>query len=257
MNNFFLNISIAVIMERWQGRVAVVTGASSGIGAAIAEELVKKGLNVVGLARRVERIRDLATSLLREAGKLHAFRCDVSREEEVKTAFEWVKYNLGGVDILVNNAGCVNHHSLIEGPMDAWREIMDLNVLGLCMCTQQALQIMKENEVNDGHIIHINSIYGHYTPSIDYSCYVYAASKHAVTALTEGLRRELLKEKSKIRISSISPGLVETELIPHQLLKGLVHLQPKDVADCVVYVLGAPPHVQVHELTVRPVGDVL
>ncbi|XP_069683513.1 farnesol dehydrogenase-like [Periplaneta americana] len=247
-------------MERWSGRVAVVTGASAGIGAAIAQELVKKGLKVVGLARREERMQELANSLKSAPGKLHPIKCDVTKEEDVKEAFKWVKDNLGGTDILVNNAGVASFNTLIDGPVENWRKIYDLNVLALCMCTKEALQSMKEKGVDDGHIIHINSIAGHKV--LDFFC-LYSSSKHAVTALTEGLRCELVKQKSKIRVTSISPGAVKTEIIEVSGLtfnkmdeyKTMPFLDSKDIADSVLYVLGTPPHVQIHELTIIPVGE--
>ncbi|XP_069683514.1 farnesol dehydrogenase-like [Periplaneta americana] len=247
-------------MERWSGRVAVVTGTSSGIGAAIAQELVKKGLKVVGLARRVERVQEMATTLKSAPGKLYPIKCDVTKEEEVKKAFKWVKDNLGGTDILVNNAGVISMNSLAGGPVENWRKILDLNVLGLSMCTKEALQSMKERGVDDGHIIHINSVSGH---KVVDPFFMYCGSKHAVTALTEGLRRELVNQKSKIRVTSVSPGAVTTEIgeasgaTPEMLAmyKDIPFLAAEDVADAVLYVLGVPPHVQIHELTIKPVGE--
>ncbi|XP_069683492.1 dehydrogenase/reductase SDR family member 11-like isoform X2 [Periplaneta americana] len=193
-------------MERWSGRVAVVTGASAGIGAAIAQELVKKGLKVVGLARRVERVQELETDLKSEPGQLFPLKCDVTKEHEVKEAFKWIDSSLGGVDILVNNAGVASDNSLSEGPVEHWRSILDLNVLALSICTKEALQSMKGRGLDDGHIVHINSIAGHGFPT---RLFMYAASKHAVTALTEGLRRELVNQKSRIRVS-----IQELTLIP-------------------------------------------
>ncbi|XP_023724005.1 farnesol dehydrogenase-like [Cryptotermes secundus] len=247
-------------MERWSGRVAVVTGASAGIGAAIAEELVKKGLKVVGLARRVERVEENAKLLRSEPGKLHPLKCDVSKESDVKEAFKWVKSNLGVVDILVNNAGVCDFNNLTDGPPEKWRNIIDINVLGLSMCTREAIQSMREKAVDDGHIININSVLGHGTP---FAAFMYAASKHAVTALTEGLRRELVQQKSKIRVTSISPGAVKTEIaeasgVPKEILeqyKDNPIMEAKDIADSVMYVLGTPPHVQIHELIIKPVGE--
>ncbi|XP_069683506.1 farnesol dehydrogenase-like isoform X2 [Periplaneta americana] len=247
-------------MERWSGRVAVVTGASAGIGAAIAQELVKKGLKVVGLARRVERVQELANTLKTASGKLYPLKCDVTKEEEVKEAFKWVKANLGGVDVLVNNAGVASDNTLSDGPVENWRKIYDLNVLALSMCTKEALQSMKEKGVDDGHIVHINSVAGHKV--ID-NASIYSSSKHAVTALTEGLRRELVNQKSKIRVTSVSPGAVKTEIgeasgfTPDILeeLKDIPFMESEDIADAVLYVLGAPPHVQIHELTIKPVGE--
>ncbi|XP_023723991.1 farnesol dehydrogenase-like [Cryptotermes secundus] len=250
-------------MERWTGRVAVVTGASAGIGAAIAGELVKKGLKVVGLARRVERVEALEKSLKSEKGKLYAIKCDVTNDLEVTETFKWIKRNLGGVDILINNAGVGSFNSIRDGPVENWRKIFDLNVLALSVCTKEALQSMKEKGVDDGHIIHISSIAGHTIPLFP-GIEMYSASKHAVTALTEGLRRELVKQKSKIRVTSVSPGGVETEImeaseIPKDVLEGFKDmpcLKSKDIADSVIYVLGTPPHVQIHELTIKPVGEI-
>ncbi|PNF26476.1 Farnesol dehydrogenase [Cryptotermes secundus] len=240
-------------MERWSGRVAVVTGASSGIGAAIAAELTKKGLKVAGLARRVERVEELAKSLKSAKGKLHAVKCDVTKESDVQAAFKWVKANLGGVDILVNNAAVAYTTPLTSSPTEELKGMLDLNVLGLSVCTKEALQSMKERGVDDGHIIHINSILGHIPPGDMFA--MYGATKHAVTALTEGLRRELVSLKSKIRVTSVSPGLVRTEMPPQKFLDTLPSLNPEDIADGVLYVLGVPPHVQIHELTILPVGQ--
>ncbi|XP_069683503.1 farnesol dehydrogenase-like [Periplaneta americana] len=247
-------------MERWSGRVAVVTGASAGIGAAIAQELVKKGLKVVGLARREERVQELANSFKSAPGKLYPLKCDVTKEEEVKEAFKWVKDNLGGTDILVNNAGVASMNTLTDGPVENWRKIYDLNVLALSMCTKEALQSMKEKGVDDGHIVHINSVGGH---TVADQAFMYCSSKHAVTALTEGLRRELVNQKSKIRVTSVSPGLVKTEIgiasgaTPEimEAFKDVPALEPKDIADAVIYILGVPPKVQIHELMIKPVGE--
>ncbi|PSN44167.1 Farnesol dehydrogenase [Blattella germanica] len=240
-------------MERWSGRVAVVTGASSGIGASIAEELVKKGLKVVGLARRVERVEELSKSLKSPKGVLHAVKCDITKEAEVKKAFEWIKSKLGGVDILINNAAVAKEASLIDGPPEDLRSMLDLNIMGLSMCTQEALKSMKERGVDDGHIVHINSVAGH-APPMDLYC-MYSATKHAVTALTEGLRKQLIKQKSKIRVTSLSPGLVKTEMPPEEFLNNMPYLEASDIADACLYVLGVPAHVQIHEIMVRPVGE--
>ncbi|XP_069683463.1 farnesol dehydrogenase-like [Periplaneta americana] len=240
-------------MERWAGRVAVVTGASGGIGACVAADLVKNGMKVAGLARRSEKVEELSKSLASAKGKLYAVKCDVTKESDVKEAFKWVKSNLGGVDILINNAGVFLGGNLNESSSDDWRKIFDLNVLGLSMCTKEALQLMKEKGVDDGHIVHINSICGHTPPAAGVG--MYYASKHAVTALTEGLRRELVNQKSKIRVTSVSPGLVNTDMPPKQYLEMMSSLNPEDVSDSVLYALRVPPHVQIHELTILPVGS--
>ncbi|KAJ9599585.1 hypothetical protein L9F63_009902 [Diploptera punctata] len=248
-------------MQRWAGRVALVTGASSGIGAAITKELVNKGLRVVGMARRVENIEALSTSMHSAPGTLYPVKADLTIEKEVYSVFNWVKNNLGGIDILVNGAGSANGNSLIDGPVESWKNILLLNTLGLSICTKEAIHSMKERGVDDGHIIHINSIAGHSAPPTSTPLYMYASSKAANLMLTEGLRRELLQMNSKIRITSISPGIVRTEIDsacgvtdPYE---NNPSLDPQDVADAVIYVLGTPSHVQVHELILRPVGETM
>ncbi|KAJ9585018.1 hypothetical protein L9F63_020628 [Diploptera punctata] len=248
-------------MERWVGRVAVVTGASVGIGAALVEELVKKGLLVVGIARRVEKVEELARNLKSEKGKLHPLKCDVSKETEIRDAFKWIKSNLGGVDILVNNAAIAKNSNLMDGPFENWKTIIDLNVLGLSLCTSEALAIMRENGVDDGHIIHINSMAGHSVPESPLLAYMYSVSKHAVTVLAEGLRRELRSKNSKIRVTSVSPGKTFTEFMaasgrpfhPVEFYTSGPYLTGKDIADSIVFALSAPPHVQLNEISITPV----
>lgn len=247
-------------MERWRGKVAVVTGASAGIGEAICEQLVNLGLKVVGLARRKELVEQIARKLQRGAtGKLYAYKADISKEEDILEAFRWITENVGPVHILVNNAGIMRPDGLLDGTSDDWKEIFDINVLGLCVATREAIKIMRANSI-DGHIVHINSISGHtitYFPNLN----VYPASKFAVTALTETLRQELNSLGSKIKITSISPTGVNTEInengglvYPPEMMAAkdkLRLLDSKDVSDAVCYVLGTPPHVQVHELIIR------
>ncbi|KAK4878676.1 hypothetical protein RN001_011182 [Aquatica leii] len=247
-------------MERWRDKVAVVTGASSGIGAAIAEELVGHGCIVVGIARRKERVEELSRKL---KGKLYAVKADVSKEEDILDAFKWIRQNLSPIHILVNNAGIGKPANLIEGDVEDFKSVFDTNVLGLTIATKEAVKDMIKHNV-DGHVVHINSVLGHYVAKVP-NLNVYPASKHAVTALTETLRNDLNSIGSKIKVTSVSPGLVETEIFAvngylssneaMDYWQSLPKLQSKDVASAVTYVLGTPPHVQVTELTVRPVGE--
>lgn len=246
-------------MERYVGKVAVVTGASAGIGEAIVDSLTKAGMLVVGLARRVERVQTLAQKLAKEGakGKLHALQCDMRVESDIVRAFEWTTKNVGNIQVLVNNAGVVSKSNLTEGATEDWRMILETNVLGLCIATREASKIMKANKT-EGHIIHINSIAGHYHqyfPTIG----VYGASKHAVTNLTEILRQEMVAQKTNIKVTSISPGFVRTEIINmaemteemNKFFTEAPALESQDIADGVLYVLGVPHRVQVNELTIR------
>jgi NADP+-dependent farnesol dehydrogenase len=261
---------MVISMERWRGKVAIVTGASAGIGAAIAKQLVEEGLQVVGLARRSERVEELAKKLQSKKGKLHAVKADISKEEDILNAFKWTSDNLGPVHILVNNAGIIQQTNLTEGDTEKWKRVLDTNVMGLCIATREAVKVMKAKKI-DGHIIHINSIAGHTIPNFP-GLNVYPASKHAVTALTETLRQEFNHLGLKIKITSVSPGGVDTEIaqtnnfdITPQIVEEMKKmprlrtkmpmLESEDVADSVLYVLSTPPHVQIHELTIKPVGE--
>ncbi|KAL1404807.1 hypothetical protein pipiens_001027 [Culex pipiens pipiens] len=230
-------------MERWNGRVAVVTGASSGIGAAIAKELAQAGLVTVGLARRVERVAALRDQIPKQSSaNLHAIKCDVSKEEDIGRVFQEIVDKFGGIDVLINNAGIVR---------DSMR-LLSEDSLGTQ--PRKACNSMRDRSV-DGHIIHINSIAGHRVLNFPHMN-MYSASKFAVTALTETMRNELREMKSKVKVTSISPGVVKTEIIDAMdNHKDFPMLEPKDIADAVLYVLGTPAHVQVHELTIKPVGE--
>lgn len=250
-------------MDRWVGKVAVVTGASAGIGAAIAKQLVENGMKVVGFARRVEKVEHLAKSLQGEKGQLYAVQCDVREEEDIINAFQWVNENLGPIYVLVNNAGVLQNTSLSDGETDKWRSLLDTNVVGLCIATREAIRIMKSNNIA-GHIVNLNSILGHSIPALFAGLNMYPASKHAVTALTESLRLELAQDESGIKVTSISPGATESEIVqaagmePDNFSAVFVKnriLLGEDIADAVTYALSTPLHVQIKELTIKPVGE--
>ncbi len=162
----------------------------------------------------------------------------------------------GGVDVLVNNAGLGYGSSLLSGETDEWREMLEVNVLGLCLCTREAVKDMRRRG-GEGHIFHLSSMAAHRVPP---GSNLYGATKFAVRALTESLRLELHEAELPVRVTSVSPGLVETEF--HQRYFGSEEearrrysrfkvLEAADIADAVAYALGTPPHVQVHDLLIR------
>ncbi len=244
-------------LERWRGRVALVTGASSGIGRAVARDLLRGGLRVAVLARRRERLEALAEEARAAGGQVLPLPADLRDEAEVLAAFEALRAAWGGTDVLVNAAGLGRAAPLTEGPAADWREMLEVNVLGLCLCTWQAVRDMR-GRGDDGHVVHVSSMSGYRVPR---ASGVYAASKHAVRALTEALRLELRELGSGIRVSAVSPGFVETEFsaVYHRDEGAAARtygryrvLQADDVASAVRFVLAAPPHVQVHDVLVRP-----
>ncbi|XP_045483408.1 farnesol dehydrogenase-like [Harmonia axyridis] len=246
---------MAQSIEKWIGKVAVVTGASSGIGAKIAEILVKNGMLVVGIARRDELIENLSKQLNNEAGKLFAMKVDVTIDEELIGAFHGIEEKYGAIHVLVNNSGIFPQGPLLGGDIALWRKVMDTNLLACCISTREAIRIMTENEVN-GQIININSVAGHYVPDFP-NLNLYPASKHGVTTITETFRRELIDAGSKIKVTSISPGFVLTEGVKHtfNVLEIESILQPEDIAQAVIYVLSTPERVNVNEIIIKPVGQ--
>jgi NADP+-dependent farnesol dehydrogenase len=186
-------------MDKWIGKTAVVTGASAGIGAQIVKDFTRKGINVIGLARRPEKVTEIATDLGETAGKVHAYKCDVSNRDSIKEAFEWIENEFKVIHILINNAGIGRNTNILSDNLDngdQLDEIINTNFSGLVHVTRHAFQLMK-NSGDYGLIVNVNSIMGHRVPFpnggksvVDN---VYHGTKHAVTATTEILVRNLFK----------------------------------------------------------------
>lgn len=192
-------------MERWQNKVAVVTGASVGIGAAIVKDLLRSGLQVVGLSRRLEVLQDSKHKLPQELQRKYTvFKCDVGDVNSVDEAFDKIIDQFGGVDILVNSAAVMNCGSLVTNDVCNVQEIIQTNVMGVVHCTKRAFQSMKERNF-DGHIILLNSIVGHSIPCLPAAAPpmlgMYVASKYALTAITEMYRQEFMHYKTKIKMT--------------------------------------------------------
>jgi NADP+-dependent farnesol dehydrogenase len=241
-------------MDRWRGRTAVVTGASSGIGMSVARSLAGHGMRVAGVGRKRERLDELASLL----DGFTAYEVDLRDERRVLELFREVGERLGGVDVMVNCAGLGYPASVMDGETDRWREMFDVNVMSLLLCTREALRDMRRRGV-DGHVIFVSSMSA-YRVSRRFG--VYAATKFAVRALTETLRQELLDEGLGTRVTAVSPGLVRTGFAERfegsreageRLLGDIVVLEPEDVAGAVVYALSQPPHVQIHDVLFRSV----
>ncbi|RXG51294.1 putative oxidoreductase [Armadillidium vulgare] len=164
---------------------------------------------------------------------------------------------LKGIDVCINNAGMAVENALLDGEPSEWKQMMSVNVISATLLSKLAVESMKEREVNDGHIIFINSIAGHKIITIkEYS--FYSATKHALKVLAEGLRLELQEMKLGIKVSSVSPGLVQTEFFENSpklkdIFQQSPNLRAEDLADIVNYVLSTPPQVEINELIVTPV----
>ncbi|XP_076181757.1 farnesol dehydrogenase [Ptiloglossa arizonensis] len=247
-------------MDRWAGKIAIVTGASAGIGAAIAKALVEHNVKVVGLARRKDKLQELAAKL--KSGMFYPIQCDLRNEESIVKAFKWTEKELGGADILVNNAGVIDMTPLIAAPSEAYRKVLDTNVISPTICAREFAQSIKKRKV-PAHIVNINSIAGHFAESLYAPLGMYAASKYALTALGSELRHEFIADKLKIKITSISPGAVLTDMfagvstVTEETASTATVLRDKDIANAVIYTLGTPEGVEVHEIIIMPQNETI
>jgi len=239
-----------------KNKTALITGASSGIGEACAKQLAKLGAHLIITARRLDRLQALAKELTQQHGiTCTPLQLDVRYREDVEEALHKItKQNLC-IDLLINNAGlALSSDKLQDGNIDNWETMIDTNVKGLLYVTKAVLPLMLNK--NSGHIINIGSIAGH-------GCYisgnVYCATKHAVRALTQSLRLDLLG--TAIRVSEVDPGAVETEFSEvrwndkaraKKFYEDFQPLVADDIADAVVYCATRPLHVNIAELIVFP-----
>jgi NADP-dependent 3-hydroxy acid dehydrogenase YdfG len=247
---------VSEVARPLSGKVALVTGASSGIGEATAVGLVEAGAAVAIGARRRDRLDDLAARLSDGGGKVVPLGLDVTDEASCRDAVARTRAELGGLDVLVNNAGVMLLGTIVGADPEDWRRMLDTNVLGVMYPTHAAIDGMLEQ--GSGDIVNISSTAGRTARA---GAGVYNASKWAVNAFSESLRQEVTARG--VRISLVEPGAVETELRSHITQpeakaaalahsEGMRSLRPEDVARAIVYVVTQPPHVAVNEVLVRP-----
>jgi NADP-dependent 3-hydroxy acid dehydrogenase YdfG len=243
-------------MAKLDGKVVVITGASSGIGEATAEALAEEGATVVVAARREERLSELVKRLNGDGGNALAVECDVTDEEQAHALIQRAKDEFGQVDILVNNAGVMQLSKIEKGLSDEWRTMFDVNVMGLLYTTDAAVQVMKEQ--GSGHLVNVSSVAGRKSGPLRGA---YSGTKFAVNAISEALRQELIEDN--IRVTVVEPGAVETELPDHitdeearegiQSVYGLDDiLQAEDIANAIAYCVSQPERVSVNEILIRP-----
>jgi NADP-dependent 3-hydroxy acid dehydrogenase YdfG len=239
-----------------KGKVAIITGASSGIGYATALTLSKAGAKVAIGARRTDKLEQLENEIKKNGGEVLSHKLDVTKKDDCNDFVDQVRKKWGTVDILVNNAGLMPLSFVKNLKVDEWEQMIDVNIKGVLFCTAAVISQMKEKK--SGHIVNISSVAGRIVfPSGS----VYCATKHAITAFSEGLRQEL-SARSNIRVTCIEPGAVETELlntITDESLQSFVDaakkmqaLKAADIADAVLFAVQSPDHMNVNEILVRP-----
>lgn len=239
------------------GKVALITGASSGIGAATARRLAAAGVRVGIAARRTDRLAALGEQIIADGGEALAIGMDVGDPASVAAGVSRLVDTFGTLDILVNNAGLMPVSHVDELRVDDWRNMVDVNIQGVLNATAAVLPRMMAQR--GGHIFNISSIAGR---KVMPGLAVYSACKFAVAAFSEGLRMEL-GSKHNIRVTCIQPGAVATELyeqttdpVHRQMLddfgSGITVLDAADIGDCILFAAQAPAHVNIAELFVLP-----
>jgi len=238
------------------GQVALITGASSGIGAATAEALADAGADVALAARREDRLETLAERIESADSETLVVPTDVTDEAQVTAMIETTVAELGRLDILVNNAGVMLLEAVEDADTDNWRQMVEVNLLGPMNATKAALPVMQAQE--SGHIVNVSSVAGRQASS---TASGYNATKFGINGFTEAFRQEVTDDG--IRTTIVEPGLVDTELADHipdeeiqsqteEWVASMDALAPEDIARSIRFAVTQPAHVSVNELLIRP-----
>jgi NADP-dependent 3-hydroxy acid dehydrogenase YdfG len=250
-------------------KVAVVTGASSGIGYATSLALSKAGIRVAVGARRIDRLQELEDQIVKNGNerrgggeKEEIFiqrKLDVTSKLDCDSFVDTVVKKWGKVDILINNAGIMPLSYFKNCKVKEWEQMIDINIKGVLYCTSAVIPYMIDKK--SGHIVNVSSVAGRIVFA---GGSVYCATKHAITALSEGLRKELSPEYN-IRVTCIEPGAVSTELLETitdesmskfiEASKNMERLQSEDIANAILYAVQVPNHVNVNEILMRPTSQ--
>jgi NADP-dependent 3-hydroxy acid dehydrogenase YdfG len=247
--------------ERLDGTVALVTGASSGIGEATARELARRGATVAIAARRKDRLDALVQEIERDGGSALAFEADVTEREQVQRLVAETVDRLGRLDTVVNNAGVMLLGPICDAPADEWERMLDVNVKGVLYVADAALpHLLQAAEREPRHVadlVNISSVAGRVARR---NAGVYNLTKHGVGAFSESLRQEVTGRH--VRVSLVEPGAVDTELPNHirdeirdQMMSRLAEvesLEATDIADAIAYIVTRPRRVAINELLIRP-----
>ncbi|CDR51075.1 SDR family oxidoreductase [Staphylococcus schweitzeri] len=225
-------------------KVAVVTGAGSGIGEAVATLLHEEGVKVILAGRNKDKLQNVANQLAQDSVKV--VPTDVTKKEEVDELIKIAQQTFGGLDIVINSAGQMLSSKITDYQVDEWDSMIDVNIKGTLYTAQAALPTMLKQ--SSGHLINIASISGF---EVTKSSTIYSATKAAVHTITQGLEKELAK--TGVKVTSISPGMVDTAITAAYNPTDRKKLDPQDIAEAVLYALTQPSHVNVNEITVRPV----
>lgn len=241
-------------------KIALVTGASAGIGKATAQKLAENKFNIIITGRRLKQLEELKNELgIKYKSDVLILNFDIRNQEETSNAIDTLPEAWKKIDVLVNNAGLsVGLDHIQDGNIDDWERMIDTNVKGLLYITRKVAPLMIAR--NSGHIVNITSIAG---KEVYEKGNVYCATKFAVDALTKGMRIDLLNHN--IKVTSIAPGMAETEFSvvrfkgdkdrADQVYKGFTPLNAEDVADAILYAISRPPHVNISDILIMPTAQ--
>lgn len=247
--------------DRLDGTVALVTGASSGIGAATARALADQGATVALVARRKQRLDELAAGISAGGGRAHVIEADVTDQEQATMAVRQTAGEFGRLDTVINNAGVMLLGPAVDAPLEEWNRMVSVNVQGLLYVAHAALPHLLEAAESEprrvADLVNISSVAGRVVRN---GSAVYNLTKHGVGAFSESARQEVARRH--VRVSLVEPGATATELSSHmrpevrerslRRLDGVERLSPDDIADAISYVVTRPRHVAVNEILVRP-----
>ena|SRR6266540_1130175 len=242
-----------------KNKVAIVTGASSGIGYSTSLALSKIGIRVAAGARRIDRLQELKKQTTKKNQEFFVQKLDVTKKTDCDSFVDAVIRKWGKVDFLINNAGLMPLSYFQNGKVEEWEQMIDVNLKGVLYCTSAVLPYMLNQK--SGHIVNMSSVAGRVVFA---GGTVYCATKHAITAFSEGLRKEV-SPKYNIRVTCIEPGAVSTDLLETitdksmakfiEATKNMEILQSEDIANAVLFAIGAPNHVNVNEILIRPTAQ--
>lgn len=247
-------------MSLLTGKIALITGATSGIGRSCAYTFASEGANLILAARRKELLEIIKSDIETKFGvKVLSIPCDVRKREEVELSFETLPDAWKEIDILINNAGLARGlNKIYEGNIDNWEEMIDTNVKGLLYVTRTIAPLMVAK--GRGHIINIGSIAGH---EVYPNGNVYCASKFAVNALTQGMRMDMVDKN--IKVTTIDPGMVLTEFSKvrfsgdaekaEKVYEGMHPLSPDDIAETALFCASRKPNVNINEIIIMPTAQ--
>ncbi|MEG2228360.1 MAG: SDR family NAD(P)-dependent oxidoreductase [Odoribacter sp.] len=240
-------------------KIALITGATSGIGKATASKAADAGFDIIITGRRNDRLQELAETIRKKGVEVLTLNFDIRQSEEVKTAIQSLTGKWRNIAVLINNAGlAVGTSPLQEGVLDDWERMIDTNVKGLLYITRAVAPLMIAQ--NTGHIVNLASIAG---KEVYPGGNVYCATKHAVDALSRGMRTDMLKHN--IKVTNIAPGMVETEfsLVRYKgdetaaknVYKGFTPLTNEDIAETILFAITRPPHVCLNDIVIMPTAQ--